>query len=493
MPTVYSGTNTALYLYYDSSKSDNTTYVGDSGENAAALVWDGDFVAVYHMSQIPLGAGSIVNSKSGAHNGTPTGYDVLTNVALSKTCAQYTEGSGYPAGNAVDNNTSSFQSTASAATGLWWKVDLGAVYTITSVQMYKRSGYGTRPNYYYIQTSDDWAFTSNVINIITENNETSAGSWITWDTTDFGTVSSRYFRVYTHTSAQYINISEFRVNILGDSLVAGKIGDGMNFDGGAEISLGIDVALDLTSAFTYEAIFKSSTAATQDIIAKFDETGTDYQMELHINSTGSVSSNIYNGVLTGANCNTDHGLGGNYTDDNYHYAVTNIDVVSGDGKSRLFMDGNLNVTSSGSLTDINSLFSVPTIMGERYNSSTDKHMTGILDEVRISIIKRIDAWIKATYYSNWDELVIFGAEQGTPTHYNYGYVTEDGAPISRMVRLYCRDTGELMDTTTSSGNDGYYYLTTNVDEEHFIIAFDDVGDKDYNALILDRLLPRGIE
>ncbi|MCK4529351.1 hypothetical protein KAW18_18460 [candidate division WOR-3 bacterium] len=70
-----------------------------------------------------------------------------------------------------------------------------------------------------------------------------------------------------------------------------------------------------------------------------------------------------------------------------------------------------------------------------------------------------------------------------------GYVTENGDPVSRIVRLYYRDTGELIDSTTSSGGNGYYSLDTTANDEHFIIAFDDEAGEDYNSLILDRLLP----
>jgi len=493
IPTVYSGIDTTLYLYYDSTKNDNIYYIGDMGSTVAQEVWDDNFVGVYHMGQEPVGAGadSIINSARIANQGTPSGYTNGPNVALSKTAAQSSTNSIHVASNAVDGNTSTFQSTNTAANE-WWKVDLGDVYFVSSIQMYKRSGYGTRPSYYYIQIADDWDFTVNVVNIITENNETSSGSWITWDTDDFGSISTRYVRVYAHTVSQYLNIAEFKVNIF--SLTNGKIGNGIYFDGDDdEISLGTHTSLDTTSAFTYEVIFKSSTAVYQNIINKYDYDGGDYQMELHINAVGSVVSNIYNSVLTVVNCNTDNGLGGNYLDGDYYYVATNIDISAGDGKNRLYINGILNVTSSNSIVDINSLASIPTNIGEKYNSSSNYYMTGLLDEIRISNIKRTDAWIKANYYNLWDELITFYTQETAPTHYYDGYVTEEGNPVIRTVRLYYRDTGELIDETTSSGVGGYYYLTTTISGEHFIVAFDDDLDESYNALILDKLLPRGIE
>ena len=74
-----------------------------------------------------------------------------------------------------------------------------------------------------------------------------------------------------------------------------------------------------------------------------------------------------------------------------------------------------------------------------------------------------------------------------------GYVSENDDPVSRKVNLYYRSTGELIDTTTSSGSDGYYKLSAVNNDTHFIVAFDDEAGEDYNALILDKLLPVGPE
>lgn len=73
--TITSASTTTLYLYYDDSKADNTTYVGDVTETPARNVWDADFEAVYHMSQDPDGdlSGAIKDSTSHARHATPGG------------------------------------------------------------------------------------------------------------------------------------------------------------------------------------------------------------------------------------------------------------------------------------------------------------------------------------------------------------------------------------------------------------------------------------
>jgi len=42
--------DTELYIYFDSSQSANTTYIGDINSTPGASVWDGNFKAVYHLA-----------------------------------------------------------------------------------------------------------------------------------------------------------------------------------------------------------------------------------------------------------------------------------------------------------------------------------------------------------------------------------------------------------------------------------------------------------
>ena len=273
-------------------------------------------------------------------------------------------------------------------------------------------------------------------------------------------------------------------------LVDGKIGKAMDFDGDDdEINLGTHADLDLTSAFTYEAIFKTSTVANaQDIITKFDETGGDYQIELHINvSDGSIASNIYNEALTGVNADTNNGSGGAFDDNNYYYVATNIDLAL-DGKNRLFTNGVLNVTSSTAIDNINSLSAIPTTIGERYNAAANIHMAGILDEIRISNIKRSDTWIKATYYRNWDVLITFGTPTSRTTFVFNGYVKVYGIPSARTVHLYRRSTGEYVGSVTSDAITGYFEIPGAYDDYHFVVVLPELNDG-FNLLSYDKIHP----
>jgi hypothetical protein len=75
VPTVSYSADTVLYLYFDSSHADNTTYIGDIGSTPGQAVWDSNFKAVYHMAQDPNGdvTDAIKDSTSNANDGTPNG------------------------------------------------------------------------------------------------------------------------------------------------------------------------------------------------------------------------------------------------------------------------------------------------------------------------------------------------------------------------------------------------------------------------------------
>ncbi|MEA2096814.1 MAG: LamG domain-containing protein, partial [Candidatus Cloacimonadota bacterium] len=75
VPTVSSGTDTELTIYYDKTNSDNTTYIGDTGDTSAQSVWDSNFVGIWHMEQDPNGdaTNAIKDSTSNANHGTPAG------------------------------------------------------------------------------------------------------------------------------------------------------------------------------------------------------------------------------------------------------------------------------------------------------------------------------------------------------------------------------------------------------------------------------------
>jgi len=314
------------------------------------------------------------------------------NIALGKTCAQSSTYPGdYACGNAVDDNTSTRQDTQYGANE-WWKVDLGDSYNIESINMYKGPGFGSFPYRYHIQIADDWDFTSNVVNIITENNNASEST--TWDTDDFGSVNTRYLRVITHTSNQYVAMAEFRVY---GSLVSS-----------ASFIFSNPTPTNLSTVYgVTQQLYLTTTVSGEESNYSYDATFYD----AYDNSLIDTASGIQSGQPAGVIMSTPSGI-------DYQWYVT--------------------ATSSGG----------------QDTSDTYTFTNRFLYE---------------------------------------GYVTEVNNPVVRMVKLYNRATGELIDTTTSSGVGGYYHFEALNNEQHFIVVFDDDLGESYNALILDKLLPVGVE
>ena len=74
VPTITSGTDTDLYLYYDVTATTNSGYVGDTGDSPAQQVWESNFKGVWHMAQDPTGGSDcILDSTSQGGHGTPGG------------------------------------------------------------------------------------------------------------------------------------------------------------------------------------------------------------------------------------------------------------------------------------------------------------------------------------------------------------------------------------------------------------------------------------
>lgn len=72
-----------------------------------------------------------------------------------------------------------------------------------------------------------------------------------------------------------------------------------------------------------------------------------------------------------------------------------------------------------------------------------------------------------------------------------GTVKQNGTPVARVVRAYCRLTGERLGETTSDPTTGAFSINAKGRTDYcYVIAFDDLGvAPDYNAAIYDLVLP----
>jgi len=75
------------------------------------------------------------------------------------------------------------------------------------------------------------------------------------------------------------------------------------------------------------------------------------------------------------------------------------------------------------------------------------------------------------------------------TGYFSGYVYKGNTVVSgATIYLYKSDDGSYVDTTTSSGNGGFYIETTN-SGSHFLVCLDPQDDTVYNDLIYGQMYP----
>ncbi len=113
------------------------------------------------------------------------------------------------------------------------------------------------------------------------------------------------------------------------------------------------------------------------------------------------------------------------------------------------------------------------------------YYAGKISEVLISNVGRSNDWIAITNLSLIDNLI--NIHQADIYQIN-GYVKELGKPAERMVYLYDRASGELVDKNISNSL-GYYTLNTTTSGTHNIVCLDASSAPDFNDLIISKVTP----
>jgi hypothetical protein len=88
--------------------------------------------------------------------------------------------------------------------------------------------------------------------------------------------------------------------------------------------------------------------------------------------------------------------------------------------------------------------------------------------------------------NNRDTILVYP----TSTYRVSGTVKEEGVNVSRTVRAYRKDNGIFLGEAVSNAGTGAYSIPIhNYNGEVFVVAFDDPAGVDFNAAILDRIVP----
>ncbi|MCD6161309.1 MAG: hypothetical protein J7K40_02725, partial [candidate division Zixibacteria bacterium] len=213
-------------------------------------------------------------------------------------------------------------------------------------------------------------------------------------------------------------------------LVDALIGKGIQFEDGTQTDTNdyIDVsdlaALDNLSNITVEVSYKqeypanSSPAYEQTLVSKRYD-GSNHSFRVYV----SASSNKIFFALATDDTDTDSPVGINdaiVIDTDYCFAGR---WKSSYDKIECFLDG---VKQSSEIDRIGDTVRNNTakfvIGGEDYAGTMMRPADGIIDEVRISNAGRADEWIKATSYSNKDNLVTFGSGEVFATNFFDGKI-----------------------------------------------------------------------
>ncbi len=192
----------------------------------------------------------------------------------------------------------------------------------------------------------------------------------------------------------------------------GKVGEGQDFeyDNSHYIGYGDDTSLDITSQLSIEAVVRPEKVDIDDMAVVGRDDATNQNYGLMIDKNGVLGAYIYinDAVKSGTGTSGDI-IAGNW----YHVAGTYdgsyvrsyINAMAGGNEG----------SASGNIDNDDVAF----YAGARQDAApvNQDYFDGIIDEVRVSDTARSNAWLKATYYTCWDELGSFSLESGVKAEF----------------------------------------------------------------------------
>jgi len=243
---------TELYFYYDSTASDNTTYVGDIGDTPAQNVWSNNFWAVFHMGDTSspfLDSTTTSGTALNVSGGTPT-YATPAKVAEGVDW-----GSSQVAGQGITGFTASNVTVEN-----WVKQDSASTavrryVTLSSeIACLRQDSGGTGQFKWFIKTGG-------VIRSMTSNNQVDT-NWAYWAGTWDGT-----------TQRMYKDASEIGTpNVPGGTL---NTGVGMSINSGSENFTGLQDEIRVSTVARPESWLKATYYTCNDNLLYMEEDVTE--------------------------------------------------------------------------------------------------------------------------------------------------------------------------------------------------------------------------
>ena len=196
-------------------------------------------------------------------------------------------------------------------------------------------------------------------------------------------------------------------------LVDAQVGKGLDFDGSDDDVEVPDPSTDLGSAFTVEYWVKMKSGASGNytpMVCKNGATNNNYPGPFSIRSNNDAFPKdliFYYGSDSGV---ANIVVSDVFSQDTWAYVTAKFDSTNG---AELYKDGSSIGTNSttSNVADNNQKI----LFAQRLDNLDFADIT--IDEVRISNTARSDAWIKATYNSESDNLNTFGSEETEATAY----------------------------------------------------------------------------
>jgi len=135
----------------------------------------------------------------------------------------------------------------------------------------------------------------------------------------------------------------------------------------------------------------------------------------------------------------------------------------------------------------------PNLFGPTYmdTGNTDYNLYGVCRYRINSSGTQVEGSRKGNAILNYSSYFVLEFPENHQYYFS-GDVLEQGLPVEREVRVYRRDTGELLNTTMSVSGTGTFYVDTTYSGQHYAVCIDDDPGDVYNALIYDYIVPATI-